>query len=121
MEILMLVIAPFPRPTIYSRIITDERAQRGEPMDAQRKNNRIQLVRSTNVAYDSSYYWGIPGGVNIFPVPVGLTWEHDILVLKPSPCLHNGNEVDDWMGHDEWNIGSYFKSETRTGAKILLI
>ncbi|GFY35977.1 mariner transposase [Trichonephila clavipes] len=41
-------------------------------------------------------------------------WE---LVLKPSPCQHNGNEVDDWTGLDEWN--SWFKSETRTGAKIL--
>ncbi|GFX15751.1 uncharacterized protein TNCV_2132371 [Trichonephila clavipes] len=41
----------------------------------------------------------------------GLTWEHDILVLKPSPCLHNGNEVDDWMGLDEWN--SWFKSHVR--------
>ncbi|GFW75591.1 hypothetical protein TNCV_4427741 [Trichonephila clavipes] len=30
-------------------------------------------------------------------------------VLKPSPCLHNGNEVDDWMGLDEWN--SWFKSQ----------
>ncbi|GFU31140.1 uncharacterized protein TNCV_2193311 [Trichonephila clavipes] len=33
---------------------------------------------------------------------IGLTWEHDILVLKPSPCLHNGNETDDWMGLDEF-------------------
>ncbi|GFT70211.1 transposable element Tcb1 transposase [Trichonephila clavipes] len=41
--------------------------------------------------------------------PIGLTWEHDILVLKPSPCLHNGNEVDDWMGLDEWN--SWLKSQ----------
>ncbi|GFX46417.1 uncharacterized protein TNCV_238791 [Trichonephila clavipes] len=46
-----------------------------------------------------------------FPVPIGLTWEHDILVLKPSPCLHNGNEADDWMGLDEWN--SWFKSQVR--------
>ncbi|GFU35642.1 uncharacterized protein TNCV_2099381 [Trichonephila clavipes] len=27
-----------------------------------------------------------------FPVPIGLTWEHDSLRIKPSPCLHNGNE-----------------------------
>ncbi|GFU88994.1 hypothetical protein TNCV_2894421 [Trichonephila clavipes] len=40
-----------------------------------------------------------------------LQWEHGILVLKPSPCLHNGNEVDDWMGLDEWN--SWFKSQVR--------
>ncbi|GFU75197.1 retrovirus-related Pol polyprotein from transposon 297 [Trichonephila clavipes] len=38
-------------------------------------------------------------------------WEHDILVLKPSPCLHNANEVDDWMGVDEWT--SWFKSQVR--------
>ncbi|GFS74920.1 uncharacterized protein TNCV_1395941 [Trichonephila clavipes] len=40
-------------------------------------------------------------------LPYRLTWKHDILVLNPSPCLHNGNE-DDWMGLDEWNI--WFKS-----------
>ncbi|GFS73244.1 uncharacterized protein TNCV_4571631 [Trichonephila clavipes] len=34
-----------------------------------------------------------------------------ILVLKPSPCLHNGNEVDDRMGLDEWN--NWFKSQVR--------
>ncbi|GFU26327.1 uncharacterized protein TNCV_3180791 [Trichonephila clavipes] len=50
-------------------------------------------------------------GGEIFPVPIGLTWEHDILVLKPSPCLHNGNEVDDWMGLDERN--SWFKFQVR--------
>ncbi|GFX59644.1 hypothetical protein TNCV_3754091 [Trichonephila clavipes] len=32
-------------------------------------------------------------------------------MLKPSPCLHNGNEVDDWMGLDEWN--SWFKSQVQ--------
>ncbi|GFU36713.1 uncharacterized protein TNCV_3312011 [Trichonephila clavipes] len=51
---------------------------------------------------------------------IRLTWENDILVLKPSLSLHNGNKVDDWMGLDEWN--SWFeshKSETRTGAKKL--
>ncbi|GFU35088.1 uncharacterized protein TNCV_1859691 [Trichonephila clavipes] len=37
--------------------------------------------------------------------------EHDILVLKPSPCLHDGNEVYDWMGLEEWN--SWFKSQVR--------
>ncbi|GFX14113.1 uncharacterized protein TNCV_1766091 [Trichonephila clavipes] len=31
--------------------------------------------------------------------------------------LHNGNEVDDWMGLDEWNSWLNPKSETRTGAK----
>ncbi|GFX08378.1 uncharacterized protein TNCV_3268671 [Trichonephila clavipes] len=41
--------------------------------------------------------------VKFYPVPIGLTWEQNILVLKPSPCLHNGNEADDWMGLDEWN------------------
>ncbi|GFT69370.1 uncharacterized protein TNCV_4182201 [Trichonephila clavipes] len=30
---------------------------------------------------------------------------------KPFPCLHNGNEVDDWMGLDEGN--SWFKSQVR--------
>ncbi|GFW06102.1 uncharacterized protein TNCV_4478941 [Trichonephila clavipes] len=34
-------------------------------------------------------------GMKFFPVPIGLTLEHDIIVLKPSPCLHNGNEADD--------------------------
>ncbi|GFS86052.1 hypothetical protein TNCV_1583031 [Trichonephila clavipes] len=42
-------------------------------------------------------------GGKIVSSPIGLTWEHDILVLKPSPCLHNGNEVDNWRGLDEWN------------------
>ncbi|GFV63604.1 uncharacterized protein TNCV_625991 [Trichonephila clavipes] len=51
------------------------------------------------------------GRGEFFPVPIGLTWEHDILGLKPSPCLHNWNEVDDWMGLDEWN--SWFKSQVR--------
>ncbi|GFS50521.1 uncharacterized protein TNCV_3197161 [Trichonephila clavipes] len=41
------------------------------------------------------------GEVKFFPVPIGLTSEHDILVLKSSPCIHNGNKVDDWMGLDE--------------------
>ncbi|GFU89780.1 uncharacterized protein TNCV_4116701 [Trichonephila clavipes] len=50
-------------------------------------------------------------GGEIFPVPIGLTWEHDIVVLKPSPCQHNENEVDDCMGLDEWN--SSFKSQIR--------
>ncbi|GFX86832.1 uncharacterized protein TNCV_3751051 [Trichonephila clavipes] len=59
-------------------------------------------------------------GVKCFPVPIELTWEHNILVLKPFPCLHDGNEVDDWMSFDEWRtVGSNLKSETRTGAKIL--
>ncbi|GFW70805.1 hypothetical protein TNCV_4148531 [Trichonephila clavipes] len=52
------------------------------------------------------------GAVRFFPVPIGLTWEHDILVLKPSPCLHNGHEKDDWMGLDEWNSSFKLKSET---------
>ncbi|GFX51099.1 uncharacterized protein TNCV_2734501 [Trichonephila clavipes] len=124
-------------PTIYTRIITDERDQRGKPMP----------VRSTKEAKDSSYYWGslvggtggdqfhvklalirkyveLPkiksqaqflSGVKLFPVPIGLTWEHDILVLKPSPCLHNENEVDDWMILDEWN--SWFKSQVRYSSR----
>ncbi|GFT45146.1 uncharacterized protein TNCV_4775391 [Trichonephila clavipes] len=50
-------------------------------------------------------------GGEIFPVSIGLTWEHYILVLKPSPCLHNVKEVDDWMGLNEWN--SWFKSSVR--------
>ncbi|GFT06860.1 ankyrin-1 [Trichonephila clavipes] len=32
-------------------------------------------------------------------------------VLKPSPCLHNGSQVYDWMGLDEWN--SWFKSRVQ--------
>ncbi|GFX96950.1 hypothetical protein TNCV_1996821 [Trichonephila clavipes] len=35
------------------------------------------------------------------PFPIGLTWKPDILMLKPSPFLHNGDEVDNWMGLDE--------------------
>ncbi|GFU04621.1 hypothetical protein TNCV_4377061 [Trichonephila clavipes] len=38
-------------------------------------------------------------------------WEgRPIPLLKPSP-LHSGNEVDDWMGLDEWS--SWFKSQVR--------
>ncbi|GFU64667.1 uncharacterized protein TNCV_1947851 [Trichonephila clavipes] len=55
------------------------------------------------------------GGVKLFPVVIGLTWEHDILVLKLSPCLHNGNDVDDWIGLDEWN--SWFKSQVQDSNK----
>ncbi|GFY18483.1 hypothetical protein TNCV_2397101 [Trichonephila clavipes] len=33
-----------------------------------------------------------------------------VQMLKHSP-LHNGNEVDDWMGLNEWN--SWFKSQVR--------
>ncbi|GFV81547.1 hypothetical protein TNCV_52711 [Trichonephila clavipes] len=59
-------------------------------------------------------------GVTFFPVPIGLTWEHDIVMLKLSPCLHNRNELDDWVGLNEWNSWfTNFESETRTGAKIL--
>ncbi|GFY07218.1 uncharacterized protein TNCV_277651 [Trichonephila clavipes] len=47
-------------------------------------------------------------GGGICSDPIGLTWEHDIFVLKPSPCLSNGSQVYDWMGLDEWN--SWFKS-----------
>ncbi|GFU04563.1 hypothetical protein TNCV_1516091 [Trichonephila clavipes] len=49
------------------------------------------------------------------PVSIGLTWEHDILVLKPFPCLHSGHEVDDWMGLNEWN--SWFKSRPKLEQK----
>ncbi|GFY02494.1 uncharacterized protein TNCV_3503751 [Trichonephila clavipes] len=42
---------------------------------------------------------------------IGLTWEHDILVLNPSSCLTNGSQVYDWMGLDKWN--SWFKSQVR--------
>ncbi|GFW71648.1 uncharacterized protein TNCV_2548611 [Trichonephila clavipes] len=50
-------------------------------------------------------------GVKFFPVPIALTCEHDILVLKPSPYLYNGNKVYNWMGLDEWN--SWCKSQVR--------
>ncbi|GFT82589.1 uncharacterized protein TNCV_1633891 [Trichonephila clavipes] len=49
-------------------------------------------------------------GLN-FSRPLGETWEHDILVLKPSPCQHNRSQVHDWMGLEEWN--SWFKSQVR--------
>ncbi|GFV66516.1 DUF4817 domain-containing protein [Trichonephila clavipes] len=52
----------------------------------------------------------LKGGGEISSDPIGLTWEHDILVLKPSPCLHN-ETLYDWMGLDEWN--SWFKSQVR--------
>ncbi|GFS96987.1 uncharacterized protein TNCV_4178451 [Trichonephila clavipes] len=55
------------------------------------------------------------GGVKWLPVPIGLTQEHDILELKPSPCLDNGNEADDWMGLDEWN--TWFKSQVRNSKR----
>ncbi|GFV58487.1 hypothetical protein TNCV_1095361 [Trichonephila clavipes] len=50
-------------------------------------------------------------GGEIFPVPIGLTCQLDILVPKPSSCLHNGNEADDLMGLEEWN--TWFKSQVR--------
>ncbi|GFX47726.1 hypothetical protein TNCV_699801 [Trichonephila clavipes] len=36
--------------------------------------------------------------------------EHDYKLLKPSPCLHNGSQVDDWMGLDEWNSWAQISS-----------
>ncbi|PRD28695.1 UNVERIFIED_CONTAM: hypothetical protein NCL1_31646 [Trichonephila clavipes] len=56
--------------------------------------------------------------VIFFPFPIGLTWAHDILMLKPCSYLHNGNEVDDWMISTRGTLGSNLKSETRTGANI---
>ncbi|GFX61236.1 hypothetical protein TNCV_3407101 [Trichonephila clavipes] len=46
----------------------------------------------------------------LFPVHIGLTWEHDILVLKSSLWngSPNGNEADDWMGLDE--LKTWFES-----------
>ncbi|GFU84716.1 uncharacterized protein TNCV_2126571 [Trichonephila clavipes] len=51
------------------------------------------------------------GGGEMFSDSIGLTWEHDILVLKPSPCLQNWSQVYDWMILDEWD--SWFKSQVR--------
>ncbi|GFX08419.1 uncharacterized protein TNCV_3269081 [Trichonephila clavipes] len=59
----------------------------------------------------SSKLNSLGGGVKNFPVPIGLTWEQNILVPMPSPCLHNGNEADDWMGLDKRN--TWFKSQVR--------
>ncbi|GFW11387.1 hypothetical protein TNCV_3809071 [Trichonephila clavipes] len=54
--------------------------------------------------------------------PIGLTWEHDILVLKPSLCPYNWSQIYDWMGLDKSGaVSSNLKSETQTGAKILWI
>ncbi|PRD22931.1 UNVERIFIED_CONTAM: hypothetical protein NCL1_47759 [Trichonephila clavipes] len=53
----------------------------------------------------------IPYGGEIFSDCKELIWEHDILVLKPSSCLHNGSQVYDWMGLDMWN--NWFKSQVR--------
>ncbi|GFW52146.1 uncharacterized protein TNCV_2425931 [Trichonephila clavipes] len=47
----------------------------------------------------------------VHPAPIGLTWEHDILVFKPSPCLHNWSQVYEWMGLDKRN--SWVKSQVR--------
>ncbi|GFY26007.1 uncharacterized protein TNCV_1917571 [Trichonephila clavipes] len=61
-------------------------------------------------------------GGEIFSDSVGLTWEHDILVLKTSSCLNNGSQVYDWRDLDEWRrVGSNLKSGTQTGVKILWI
>ncbi|GFX11680.1 hypothetical protein TNCV_4340261 [Trichonephila clavipes] len=53
----------------------------------------------------------IPQGGEIASSPHRINMEHDILVIKPSPWIYNGNEVDDWMGFDEWK--SWFKSQVR--------
>ncbi|GFV14274.1 uncharacterized protein TNCV_807061 [Trichonephila clavipes] len=50
-------------------------------------------------------------GGESFSDPIGLTWKHDILVFKPSPCLQNGIQVYEWMGLEEWN--SWLKSQVR--------
>ncbi|GFV21316.1 hypothetical protein TNCV_2927891 [Trichonephila clavipes] len=34
-----------------------------------------------------------------------------LVVFKPSPWIHNGNEVDDWMGLNKRN--SWFKSQVQ--------
>ncbi|GFS71867.1 hypothetical protein TNCV_3715381 [Trichonephila clavipes] len=41
--------------------------------------------------------------------------ESNPAVNKPSPCLHNWNDVDDWMSLDEWN--SWFKSQVRNSKR----
>ncbi|GFT08321.1 hypothetical protein TNCV_1083871 [Trichonephila clavipes] len=50
-------------------------------------------------------------GSEIFSDPIGLKWEHDILMFKPTPCLLNGSQVDDLMGLDEWK--KWLKSQVR--------
>ncbi|GFV47740.1 uncharacterized protein TNCV_4308181 [Trichonephila clavipes] len=71
---------------------------------------KVALVRKYGGPSKIKYQAQFLGGGEIFPVPIGLTWEHDI-VLNPSPCLHNGNEADDWMGLDERN--NWFKTQVR--------
>ncbi|GFY04227.1 uncharacterized protein K02A2.6 [Trichonephila clavipes] len=96
------------------------RVRQPEGIPEERRNSGIASIPKNNIrrrsinmeALETEIQWiGADKGQRIIAVPIGLTWEHDILVLKPSPCLHNGNEVDDYMGLDEWN--SWFKSQFR--------
>ncbi|GFV46345.1 uncharacterized protein TNCV_3232341 [Trichonephila clavipes] len=93
------------RPRWYRiRVITGKPC-RGEPIP------RIALIRKYGGPPKIKPQAQFLREVKFLPVPVGLTWKHDILVLKPTPCLPNGNEVDDWMGLDERN--SWFKYQVR--------
>ncbi|GFW67262.1 hypothetical protein TNCV_2698721 [Trichonephila clavipes] len=51
--------------------------------------------------------------------PIGLTWEHDILVLNPTPCLHKGVKYMTGWVSTMGTVGSHLKPESQTGAKIL--
>ncbi|GFW16944.1 hypothetical protein TNCV_2760721 [Trichonephila clavipes] len=76
------------------RVITGE-ALKGESTRGGQFHVKLSLIQKHGAPPK------IKSQVNLFSAPIGLTWDQDILVLKPSPYLHNGNKVDGWMGLDE--------------------
>ncbi|GFW34903.1 hypothetical protein TNCV_978411 [Trichonephila clavipes] len=65
--------------------------------------NGVMLAREKETKLTS------PGGYNCNVN--GQVYPRDIQSMLNPSLLHNGNEVDDWMGLDEWN--SWFKSQAR--------
>ncbi|GFT62530.1 hypothetical protein TNCV_3580671 [Trichonephila clavipes] len=77
---------------------------------------RLSTANSPPCTYARKIHGGPPslkpnslGGM--FLDPIGLTWKHDILVLKPSMPRQMRVKWMIRMGLDEWN--SWFKSQVR--------
>ncbi|GFW88103.1 hypothetical protein TNCV_217751 [Trichonephila clavipes] len=82
-------------------------------------------VLDSSIPYSANSHWILdnpprPPSLEVLGMTsssVTLKWKKDTAdtspanVLKPPSCLHNGSQVYDCMGLDEWN--SWFKSQVR--------